>query len=283
MLLNGIIIFIFGAVIGSFLNVVIFRMNTGMGVGGRSKCFSCGKVLSFLELIPVFSYLVLGGKCSKCKSTISIQYILVEIMTGLLFVFTWWKFFLPENLFSISVVDLSKFVLILVASCVLVVILIYDYRHKIIPDSAVFLFIGLSAVSILLDYLSLSNLWTTNDIVYRLIAGPLYWGLPFALVWKLSNGRAMGFGDAKLAFGVGWFLGVSAGFSAICLSFWLGLIAFLLLKIFSIFFRGLKSLSKTITMKSEIPFAPFIIIAFFIVLFSGFNVLDSMNLFFSSI
>ena len=80
-----IIFFILGLVIGSFLNVVIFRLNTHRSFGGRSGCMSCGKKLPWYELIPLFSYLALGGRCSGCKTKISKQYFWVELLTGLIF------------------------------------------------------------------------------------------------------------------------------------------------------------------------------------------------------
>ena len=70
--------FIFGTILGSFLNVVILRHNSGMTTGGRSMCFSCGKTLHWHELLPVVSYVMLRGKCSQCKSGISLQYPVVE-------------------------------------------------------------------------------------------------------------------------------------------------------------------------------------------------------------
>ncbi len=63
-------VFIFGTIIGSFLNVVALRFNTGFGLSGRSQCFSCGYTLAWFDLIPVLSYLAHGAKCIKCKSTI---------------------------------------------------------------------------------------------------------------------------------------------------------------------------------------------------------------------
>ena len=77
-----ILFFIFGTLIGSFLNVVIFRLNTGKGVGGRSMCMNCGKTLHAHELVPVLSYIFQLGKCRGCKTKISIQYPVVEAITG---------------------------------------------------------------------------------------------------------------------------------------------------------------------------------------------------------
>ena len=78
--------FVLGTLIGSFLNVVALRYNTGMTVNGRSKCFSCGKNLSWFELFPVLSFLFQKGACRKCKSKISWQYPLIETLSGIIFV-----------------------------------------------------------------------------------------------------------------------------------------------------------------------------------------------------
>src|SRR3989344_1035853 len=84
--------FIFGLIIGSFLNVVIYRINTRKSLHGRSACMSCQNQLLWYELIPVFSFLGLKGRCRNCKTKISIQYPLVELMTGLIFTFLFFKF-----------------------------------------------------------------------------------------------------------------------------------------------------------------------------------------------
>src|SRR3989338_5654032 len=84
--------FILGTVIGSFLNVVIFRYNTGLTVRCRSKCFSCNKTLSWFELVPIFSFLAQTGKCRKCKSKISWQYPLIEFASGILFILIFYYF-----------------------------------------------------------------------------------------------------------------------------------------------------------------------------------------------
>src|SRR3989338_7047034 len=79
-------VFVLGAVVGSFLNVVILRLNTGQSIiSGKSKCFSCAKKLKWYELVPLASFFALRGKCSACMSKISCQYPIVEMFTGFLF------------------------------------------------------------------------------------------------------------------------------------------------------------------------------------------------------
>ncbi|MFA5770995.1 MAG: prepilin peptidase, partial [Patescibacteria group bacterium] len=91
-----IIFFIFGLIIGSFLNVIIFRFNTHRSFGGRSGCMTCQKQLRWYELIPLFSYLGLKGRCSGCKTKISKQYFWVELLTGIIFAGLFLKF---QNVF----------------------------------------------------------------------------------------------------------------------------------------------------------------------------------------
>ena len=80
--LGILIVFVFGTVIGSFLNVVVLRYKTGRKITGRSGCFSCGKKLSALELVPLLSFFFQGGKCTGCSSKISIEYPLIEIFSA---------------------------------------------------------------------------------------------------------------------------------------------------------------------------------------------------------
>src|SRR3989344_8884577 len=87
-----IIFFLFGLIIGSFLNVVIFRFNTGHTFGGRSGCMTCQNKLCWYELIPMISFFALRGRCRKCKAKISIQYPIVELLSGLIFAGLFLKF-----------------------------------------------------------------------------------------------------------------------------------------------------------------------------------------------
>ena len=96
----ALIFFTLGLIIGSFLNVVILRYNTGRSFGGRSACMTCQSELKAYELIPLFSFITLRGRCLSCKTKISIQYPLVEFATGLIFAGLFRKFqnyFLPQR------------------------------------------------------------------------------------------------------------------------------------------------------------------------------------------
>lgn len=265
--------FVLGTIVGSFLNVVALRYNTSLPITrGRSKCFSCDKKLNYYELVPLLSFMWLKGKCRGCKSKISWQYPIVEFLTGLLFagiVFKLWP--LAE---VVPYYFLASLVYLFAMWGILVVILIYDIRHKIIPDSLVFAFIILGAVKIVFDYFLPSPL--TQVSLIDLFAGFILF-VPFFLLWIMSRGKWIGLGDGKLALGIGFFLGIAKGVSAITIAFWIGAVVGLLLiflqKILGVNHRGgLSFISKHITMKTEIPFAPFLILGIALAFFFGFDV-----------
>jgi len=251
----SILIFIFGAVVGSFLNVIILRLNTGQSiVSGRSKCFTCAKKLKWHELLPIASFVFLRGKCSACKAKISWQYPLVETTTGLLFL-------LISNLKS-QISNLGIVYLWIIFS-VLIIIAVYDYRHQIIPNLFVWIFNGLA-------FLSLFNSFRISDFGFRilnwnnLLAGFMLFVF-FALLWGVSKGKWMGFGDAKLALGIGWFLGITEGVAAITLAFWIGAIVGVSLLYLN---------KKKYGLKSSIAFGPFMILGTAISFFWGEKIIS---------
>jgi prepilin signal peptidase PulO-like enzyme (type II secretory pathway) len=243
-----ILTFIFGTIIGSFLNVISLRYNTGMGARGRSKCMTCGKNLTWTELVPLFSFIFQGGECRKCKSKISWQYPLVEFIAGVIFVLIIWKF--PP----LDVKSAIETVYYLITASILLVICVYDMRHKVIPD----------ALSYIFSTLALAHLvFIDTPTVSAVLAGPLL-ALPFALIWLFSKGKWMGLGDAKLILGIGWALGMTLGISAVILAFWIGAVV----SVTYLFLRG------KMRPKYEIPFGPYLILGMYVVLFTGIKVID---------
>jgi leader peptidase (prepilin peptidase)/N-methyltransferase len=183
-LLIFIFVFILGTIIGSFLNVVIFRLNTGRTVvNGRSICMSCNKDLRWFELIPVFSFLIQSGKCRRCAGKISHQYPIVELLTGIVFALISFKF--------LSIIYVSFFSYVLIVSIyvfifsLLIVIAVYDLRHKIIPDKLVFTFITISLISIFLNP-SLSGPLFVLPTFVAFVSGPVL-ALPFVCLWYFSK------------------------------------------------------------------------------------------------
>ena len=249
------VIFVSGAIIGSFLNVVLYRLHTGKSLNGRSHCMSCGKVLTWRELFPVFSYLVQKGKCRGCHSCIPSQYLFVELLTGFSFILFVW-------LFSSSIF-LTIVYLILIS--LLILIVVYDIRHTIIPDELTAI-IGIVAI-VLLGY----EFFETRDFILTLfsIGAGISASAFFAGLWFVSKGKWIGFGDAKLALPLGIIVGIGGVFSMVVLSFWVGAIVSLTLlginKLLKKWKTHLHFLSSPITIKSEVPFAPFLAIGFILV------------------
>lgn len=263
-----ILVFIFGTIVGSFLNVLVLRYGTGISpMKGRSFCFSCGKKLGPTELIPVFSFLFQGGKCKGCQSKISWQYPVVEAIAGLLFVGVILRYSgLVGILFDSWLVVISLLVI-----AVLVAITVYDIKHKMIPDGLTITFGLLALAKIVLDYnqLTLTPEAGKIHLIAYLLAGPAL-ALPFFFLWLFSKGRWMGLGDPKLMVCIGWFLGPIMGLSAIILAFWSGALYGLVLLALSKFsWHGLK-----ITGKTEVPFAPFLVLGFLIVFFFQIDILN---------
>ena len=269
--------FLLGTVIGSFLNVIILRYEAGKRPLGRSVCPHCDKRLLWYELIPVLSYLLQKGKCRTCGAHLSIQYPLVEFLTGLLFSFIFLHVAaspLTTNHFSLT--TLVELVLHLVIWSTLIVITVYDLRTKLIPDtfSATFAFFAVLVLIINHFTLTTNHFSLTPALWINLAAGPLLF-LPFFLLWYISDGRWLGIGDGKLALGIGWFLGLSHGGSAIMVSFWIGAIVSLLLIALQRAVRRHHPLStthSTLTLKSEIPFGPFLVLGTLATYASGLSI-----------
>jgi len=152
----------------------------------------------------------------------------------------------------------------------LISIFVYDLKHKIIPNLLVYTLITLS----LIKALWFVQFGLNIDFLWLILAGPIT-ASPFAFLWLISHGYWMGFGDAKLALAMGWLLGLLNGLSAIVFAFWIGAVV----GIFLILLSKLNKLSlsvvfKNFTIKSEIPFAPFLIIGMGVVYFLEINILE---------
>ena len=229
-------IFFLGLLIGSFLNVVICRLGSKEPILlSRSHCPKCGALLKWPDLIPLLSFVLARGKCRYCHKKISLQYPLVELATGLLFL-------LIFNQFSIlNPITLAYYLLII---CFLLVIFVYDLKHYLIPDKIIY-----SAIIITLLNLGLKgpNFWALKTQIYNpFLAAFLASGFFLSLV-LISKGKWLGLGDVKLAVLMGLILGWPNILLALFLSFLSGAIVGL----------GLIAFGKK-TIKSQIPFGPFL-------------------------
>ena len=249
--------FIFGAVVGSFLNVVVLRLNTGQSVvSARSKCFNCAKKLKWHELLPIASFVLLKGKCSACQAKISWQYPLVETMTGIIFVLLFQQSQI-SNLKTQNFLDFGFWILIF---SFLIIIAVYDYRHQIIPNLFVWIFNGLAFAGLFFALGGGFRILNWNN----LLAGFMLFAF-FALLWGVSKGKWMGFGDAKLALGIGWLLGTAKGIAAVTLSFWIGAIV----GVWLIYLNKNKY-----GLKSKVAFGPFMILGTAISFFWGEKIIS---------
>ncbi len=241
-------IFLFGAIVGSFLNVVILRHNTGKSLAGRSGCMSCQEPLLWWQLVPILSFVLLKGRCVSCKSKISWQYPIVELLTAILFVLTY-----------ISSNNWLELTIMLPTMIVLVVLATYDYKHTILPDLYSYTFTALAVMW--------SITVSANIVEYGWhMLGGVTTALPIFAMWYFSRGRAMGFGDVKLSVGIGIFLGVYMGVSALWYAFVLG-------AIYGLVLMALRKAGA----KSEVPFGPFLILGFLLALLTKVGFIELIS------
>lgn len=252
-----------GAIIGSFLNVYIYRFHTGKSLNGSSHCLSCAKRLHWYELFPLVSYLFLRGRCLGCKSSVPIRYFIVELATAGLFV-----------LAAVVVSSWVELVWLLLMFVVLLIITVYDYYHYIIPDELTI------TLGILMATWLGGQWWggvlSPEDIMWTVGASLAGAGF-FFFLWFVSRGAWLGFGDVKLAIPLGLWVGPTAVFSFIVLSFWIGAGVSLAILGYQKWERGKRRLhlsQKTLTMKSAVPFAPFMIAGAVVVYITHFNALS---------
>lgn len=195
-----ILIFLYGIIIGSFLNVCICRIPKKENiVTTRSHCTSCGCQLKWYDLIPLFSWLMLGGRCRKCKARISVQYPVIEALNGILWLI----------IFSVCGIRIETVLYCIMASALLALSVI-DFRTYEIPIGFNLMIAALGLVRVLTD---LSG-WTEYAIGFFAVSVPLY------IIYLLTKGRGIGGGDIKLMAAAGLLL----GWKLILLAFLIGCI-----------------------------------------------------------
>jgi leader peptidase (prepilin peptidase)/N-methyltransferase len=249
---------VFGLLIGSFLNVVIARLAQADWrergtLGGRSACPKCGHHITWYENIPLFSWIILRGRCRGCKQRISIQYPLVEAGTAVVW--------LAVAATAHSVADLITGVIFLT---LLIPISVIDLKLRIIPDelNTAIIWLGFSCS---LGFgprprFASHDLWWL-EVVLAGVGASLFLLLPVLV----TRGKGMGFGDVKLVLGIGAFLGAPAA-----VGLFAGFIAALLPALFLLVTRGI-----TKGRKAAIPFGPFLALGAAFGWFYGPQVLDA--------
>lgn len=244
----SILIFIYGLLIGSFLNVCIYRIPKEESIAfPSSHCPSCNTSLKWYDNIPLFSYIGLGGRCRYCRGSISIQYPAIELFNALIYLLLFYKFKMSLD-----------FVFYALISSTLIVITLIDLRDMIIPDSLVITILILSFLHKASSYMVYKTPINLMDSVLGLlIAG----GVFLAIV--ILSGGGMGGGDVTLIGALGFVVGLRPILLTMFLSFILGgsISVFLLV-------------TKVKTRKDPIPFGPFIVLSFMISLFSAREIIN---------
>jgi len=254
--MDFILVATFGLVFGSFFNVLADRLSYGKTILGRSKCESCKHQLSWNDLIPVLSFILLKGKCRYCKKSFSIQYPLSEIFTSAVFILTWYL----SNHYLLGFVreDIFIHMLYLATSGVLIVMLLADLRYQIIPDEMQVALgvIGLTKIIYISYFIAGGNyIRIFTDLWSGVLSGAIVMA-PLLLVFLITKGRGMGFGDVKLTFVMGLFLGMWQGLGALYIGFVTGGVVGAILLLLKLGGR-----------KTKIPFGPYLILGFYLMIF----------------
>lgn len=258
------LVFLFGAIIGSFASVLVCRMHTGTSLNKRSHCLSCGRTLTWYELVPVLSFLTLRGRCRTCTACIPRRDFLFEVLSGAMYVGIVW-----------IAPDMIAVVLFAFLGTTLLITATYDWYHLIVPEETIVAALFGAFSFLVYRVIVLGDpLWV---IPTAIAAGIAAW-LAYAALWYVSKGRWIGFGDAKLAFPLGMAVGLAGIFSMVVLSFWIGaVITVVAMGVQSLIRGGQRALlfrGTPLRMKSEVPFAPFLILAFVMVFAFGIDVLS---------
>ena len=241
-------IFILGLVIGSFLNVCIYRLPRGESLlHPPSHCPQCGKLIKWYDNIPLLSYLLLRGRCRHCSSGISFRYPLVEALTGIFFLFSFFRHSPGILTFPLFLSFLKHLIFI----SFLIPVFFIDLKHRIVPNRLSY---GVLICGLLL---SLPTRSFFSSLVGLGIGGAIFLIIRFLGAFFLKV-ESMGMGDVKLAAGIGAFLGWRLTLVCFFLSFLLGAIVAIFLL-----------LTRVKRRKDRIPFAPFLVAAALISLFWG--------------
>lgn len=235
-------------ILGSFANVCIYRLPLNKQiVTGRSFCPKCKKKINWYDNIPLISFILLEGKCRKCKKEISIKYLLVELISGISFVFI----FLDYNNY-LEIAFLQVLVIIFL------IIFFIDLKHFIIPDSLNF---SLIILAISKNFIPNFESNFTYDLNQSIVGGILGYFVIWIIIFlykKIKNLDAMGLGDAKLMAGIGLLFGWKSIPFVLFVSAIIGLISVIP-----------SLINKTKNLRTEIPFGPYIIVSTIIYYFCG--------------
>lgn len=226
----NVLIVILGLSIGSFFNVVVSRLDRKEGMAtDRSRCPHCNRVIAWYDLIPVLSFLLLRGRCRMCGKGIAWRYPVVEITTALCAILIW-------NHYGFS--DIPTLVYVSLVTGGLILLFFFDLEYLILPDRILF--------PLIIITFAFQATLTKGQLIPGLINGCILGGL-FAILYVVSRGRWVGFGDVKLIFFIGILFGYPIGFAVVVLSIWIAALGGLVL-----------ILLGRATAKTALPFGSFL-------------------------
>ncbi len=244
MITFGIALFVLGAIVASFIGVVAARLNTGQSfLTGRSRCDACDAPLPVTALVPIVSYAASRARASCCGSRLALISPVSETLLGGLFLLAY---------LALGASPALPFMLIALSA--LLMLVLYDLAHQILPSSLLAVFVAASAFSGLFAAPSLAAFFDTLLVAVCI-------ALSLALINILSRGRAMGLADAPLSFGLALLAGPAA-FPGFVFSFWIGAVIGIAL------LAGRPAGSR---MGVEVPFAPFLAAGFLLAYFTQWN------------
>ena len=240
--MNYLVFFLFGIIIGSFLNVIIYRIPNSLSIiSPRSFCPNCKYKIPFYRNIPLISFIIQKGRCKNCQSKISLSYPLTEFLSGIIFVVGCSYTNYPESLFFIIIANL------------LLCIAVIDYKYFIIPYE-----ISISMFLVLIPYIIINSNLKYN--LYGMLFGVGYLLSIFILTWFFTKKQPIGFGDIILI---------------MLLGLWLGpvkiLLTIFIAAITGIIFWVILSLAKGYTQQKKLPFGTFLSLSAIIIYLIKFN------------
>lgn len=256
----AIFLFIFGAIFGSFVGAFTWRLHAHKDwVKGRSECEHCHHQLSPLDLIPVISWLSLGGRCRYCRKPIGWTALLLELGLGMAFVLSF--YFLPP-VFGITAPMLvqgynlwitAALVVWLAMLVLMTALLVYDAKWHLLPNKIVYPLIGLSLIYSLIVGFAIEHL-SFMDYLGNVLLGLLPITGLYGILWLFSRGRWIGLGDVKLGIAIG-----------LCLHWTMGVAVLLLSNVLATLSVIPALIRHKVTANSQIAFGPFLIISFVLI------------------
>lgn len=198
----------FGASIGSFITMLLYRMHTHTPFASdRSRCTGCGKTLHWFELIPIISFLFLKWRCRKCKKKIPIRYLVIEVMTTILYLYTWYNFVNTDN----------QSVLLLIRDWIVIFVAVFTFFYD-------FLYLEVSLPITIGGGIAAATLYIAYDMYeWQSIAAGIVLGVGwFGLQYVVSRGRWIGGGDIMIGFFIGATLGLGKTILALGCAYVLG-------------------------------------------------------------